>query len=286
MVFLAKLFNHARQRFHVWFVDFTVGKDIRENIPRDGLSRFGGVAYATMREYFAQKLKMKVRFGMEVSPQYWHSNAPGLEYLPHFHIMIPRLFVEESTGRILDRLKMELLDEEVIKVIWRKNVEAITGPSESTFRDLSKDKFSVKLGFTRRMFPMRHRLKYMYRGAVFDIEKYVNAGRDYYGWDREFVVWLLTTKHKRHVGYGLFSARNLSAESQFMRSIGLDYQTRMERERERRKKFCPHCGAIVESGHVEVSVNFKEAHLRGYEMLKANYEDELKREADGRYVPY
>ncbi|MDV3293728.1 MAG: hypothetical protein LYZ70_05605 [Nitrososphaerales archaeon] len=286
LILLAKMFNHAKKPFLVWRVDFTVGKDLWPRIPRDKLSRFARIGYKTMQQVFDEKLGFKARFGMEISPQYWHSSAAGLGLYPHLHSVIPRLFVDEATGK-LSTVDMLRLPIGRVKVLWRKNVEAVYGKSSSSFKSGSREMFSVRVRRYERVYPLIERLKYVYRGAIFDYEKYVNQGSDYSGWDREFVRWSLFSRHFRHIGYGLFAGLNLSAKSPFMRRIGLDYKTRMLREKERRKKWCPECGALVGGRMHDVAlVHRKEAREKGLKQLKADFLAELKREADGRYVSY
>jgi hypothetical protein len=48
----------------VWYVDFTVGGDTRNRIPRGNLSEFAKLAYQVMDEYFRKKLKYDAEFGM------------------------------------------------------------------------------------------------------------------------------------------------------------------------------------------------------------------------------
>jgi len=289
LVFLAKLFNAAKKEFRIWRVDFTVASDVWPKIPRDNLPSFARIGYETMQEYFDSFLGWKVKFGIDIAPQYWHSNNAGLGFYPHLHCVIPRLFVDAETGR-LSTTDFMWLNNARIKTIWRRRVEEAYGRSSARrgFGGRGSEMFSVRItAYDHVGPPLPERLKYVYRGIVFNYEGIVKNGMDYLKWDRDFIRWTLLSRHVRHLGFGLFAPRNLSAKSQFMRTVGLDYETRIVRSKRRRKKVCPEDGLPV-----DIPLNDKEtlvrsaARERGLKQLVSDFFAELRREADGRYVPY
>ena len=259
-LYLHLLFEHAGVKRHVWFVDFTVAGDVAKRIPRDNLSAFAKLGYAVMQEYLRKKLKYDAEFGMDIAPQFWGSEEPGKGYRPHLHAIVPRVFFDRNTMKVVDIRTNRLGSSEDLndlKRMWRSRIESVYGKSRARVKG-KYEEFSVKVKWCNEEWlprnyrkSMRHRLKYMYRGIVFDVEKHIEkkAKRqepfDYVAWDNEFIKWALTTSHKRHIGYGLMSSKGRNAGSQFMRSIGFDYGTRKERKREMRKH-CP----VVEAGVV------------------------------------
>ena len=259
-LYLHLLFERAAVTRHVWYVDFTVGGDMRKKIPRDNLPEFAKLAYQVMGEYFRKKLKFDAEFGMDIAPQFWSSGEPGKGYRPHLHTIIPRVFFDRNTLRVID-IRMNRLgsDEDLneLKRMWRSKVESVYGKSRARVKG-KYEEFSVMVKWRNEEWKprdyrksMRHRLKYMYRGIVFDLEKYMqkkaDRGEDVHvsKWDNEFVKWALMTSHKRHIGYGLMSPKGRSAGSKFMRSIQFDYGTRQDRKRAMRKR-CP----VLEVGGV------------------------------------
>lgn len=119
-----------------------------DSVPRLNLGRLRQIAFETLQEYFDQKWGFPVSFGMDAVAQYWSSSEPGTRYKPHVHCIVPRIFVEKSSGRILTDVRMKWLDEDALKRIWRRRCEAEYGRSTvKVWGFLSK--FS-KCVFTRR----------------------------------------------------------------------------------------------------------------------------------------
>jgi hypothetical protein len=258
-LYLRLLFERARVKRHVWFIDFTIGSDLRKKIPRSNLAAFAKLSYEVMQEYFRKKLRYEAEFGMDVAPQFWSSDEPGLGYKPHLHTIIPRVFFDKKSLRVLDIRTNRLgspEDLEELKRMWRSKVESVYGRSRARVKG-KYEIFDVRVKFRGEDWQpryyrksVRHRLKYMYRGIVFDVEKWFEkkARRqepiDYRVWNNEFMRWALTTSHKRHIGYGLMSSRGRDRRALFMRTIGFDYGTRQERKKAMRK----HCPATETEG--------------------------------------
>jgi hypothetical protein len=297
------LFDHSAVKRHVWYVDFTVGGDMRKKIPRNNLPEFAKLAYQVMQEYFRKKLKYDAEFGMDVAPQFWSSEEPGKGYRPHLHTIIPRVFFERNTMKVIDIRTNRLGSEEdlnELKRMWRSKVESAYGKSRARVKG-KYEEFSVKVKwrgedwkprYYRRS--MRHRLKYMYRGIVFDIEKHIDdkARRqedlDFEQWDSEFMKWALMTNHKRHIGYGLMSPKGRSARSPFMRRIGFDYGTRKERKKAMRKH-CPVveadgvCNCYIQRWYGDKVLALEESQGLGLQAVVRRYDEEALSDVQKRY---
>jgi hypothetical protein len=296
-LYLQLLFAHARVMKHVWYVDFTIGGDLQGRIPRDDPGGFARHCYGTMQEYFAAKLNgYDAEFGMDVVPQFWHSDQPGKGFHWHAHTIIPRVFIDRKTLKVLPIRMNQVADRnngdlELLKTIWRRRVEGAYGLSKAKVKG-RYGMFSVRVWFRGEEFAprgyrksLRHRLKYMYRGIVFDYEQYVErrekAGRplEYEGWNKEFVRWSLLGGHKRHIGYGLMSSRGRRADSPFMSAIGFDYGTRKERRKEMRRR-CPEqeaggvCGCFIERWDGDEVVSLHEAERLGLKTVVRDYDEE------------
>jgi hypothetical protein len=302
-LYLRLLFEHASVKRHVWYVDFTVGGDLRRHIPRENQSRFAKLGYEVMQEYFQKKLKFDAEFGMDVAPQFWSSEEPGKGYRPHLHAIIPRVFIDRRTLKVIP-IRMNRLGSEEdlndLKRMWRSKVESVYGKSRARVKG-KYEEFSVKVKWRSEDWKpryyrksMRHRLKYMYRGMVFDVEKYIEdkAERqeplDFRSWDNEFVRWALTTSHKRHIGYGLMSPKGRSRLSPFMRSIGFDYGTRQER-RKAMKKRCPVveagglCGCFIDRWYGDEMVPLDKAASLGLKGVIRRYDEEAMTDVQRKY---
>jgi hypothetical protein len=302
-LYLQLLFEHARVKRHVWYVDFTVGGDLKKKIPRDNLAEFAKLGYQVMQEYFRKKLVYDAEFGMDVAPQFWSSEEPGKGYRPHLHTIIPRVFMDRNTTRVLD-IRMNRLGSEEdlseLKRMWRSKVESVYGKSRARVKG-KYEEFSVKVmwrgedwkpRFYRRS--MRHRLKYMYRGIVFDVEKYIEKKEvrreqlDLSEWNSEFMKWALTTSHKRHIGYGLMSPKGRSARSRFMRSIGFDYGTRQERKKAMRKQ-CPVvegdgvCGCYIHRWYGDEIMPLEKAQGQGLQAVIRRFDEEALTDVQRKY---
>jgi hypothetical protein len=302
-LYLQLLFEHAGVKRHVWYVDFTVGADMRRKISRDNLPEFAKLAYEVMQEYFRKKLKYDLVFGMDIAPQFWSSEEPGKGYRPHLHSIIPRVFFERNPLKVVD-IRMNRLGSEEdlseVKRLWRSKVESVYGKSRSRVKG-KYEEFSVKVEwrnedwkprFYRRS--MRHRLKYMYRGMVFDIEKHIEGKRlrqepfVFDKWDNEFVKWALTTSHKRHIGYGLMSPKGRSGRSPFMRSIHFDYGTRQERKKAMRK-LCPAaegdgvCGCYIHRWYGDAIMPLDKSQGLGLKGVVRRYDEEALTDVQRKY---
>jgi hypothetical protein len=308
LVYLQFLFEKAKREPLVWFVDFTVAADIRKRIPRDNLSGFAKLAYQVMQEYFDKKFGFECDFGMEIVPQYWSSDEPGKGFIPHLHTIIPRVFFDRKTGDV-SPIRMELIGTyeqvENLKVMWRQKVEAAYGKSRAKVQG-KYEKFDVKTAYVvksdslvdgrykrrwnyRRS--LRHRLKYMYRGIVFDIEKALagdvlrnHVPQNPMNWDSQFVRWALISNHKRHVGYGLLSPRGRSAKSRHMIHIGLDMGTRKERLKRYRHKACPDCGSDRELDWGVPVLSKKDAFEAKAKTVSKRYDQDALSDLDRGYL--
>jgi len=287
-----RLFGAASQRMFVWTIDFTVGKDLWDKVPRGNLSRFGKIAYETMKEYFEEKWGFPAKFGMDCVVQYWHSEAPSEGWMPHVHAILPRFFLNEA-GRPVKDVRMKSLGASVIKTIWRRRVQAEYGRSRAKLEG-EYEKFDVHMKWVTREKGLDHRLRYMYRGVVMDYAKAVDKGVDYTKWNVQWARLSLLYNHKRHQSYGLLAARNLSAKSDFTKAIGLDLGTKRERDKVRRHASCPDCGGDIEPDHADdsqlVTLSRQEAVASGLPRWRSFYEDEnLKwinfERYSGRQVP-
>ncbi len=310
-LYLQFLFEHAGLKKHVWYVDFTVGSDVRKRIPWHNLSSFAGLAYEVMQEYFRKKLKYDAEFGMDIAPQFWGSEEPGEGYKPHLHAIIPRVFIERQSPKVLDIRTNRLGSEEdlsELKRMWRKKVESVYGRSRARVKG-KYEEFSVRvawkgeeefdLGPRKRRIrsyraSMRHRLKYMYRGIVFDIEKSFETKRrrmgpvDFGEWDSAFVRCALTTNHKRHIGYGLMSSKGRSKRSRYMRRIGMDFGTRQQRRKLLRKK-CPEvengkeCGCYIQRWDGDKIIPVERGVGRGLRTVVRRWEVDALTDVQRRY---
>ncbi|HYC11721.1 MAG TPA: hypothetical protein VEC02_03565 [Nitrososphaerales archaeon] len=306
LVYLQFLFERAKREPLVWFVDLTVAGDIRKRIPRDNLAEFAGLSYQVMQEHFNKKFRFECDFGMEVVPQYWSSTEPGKGFVPHLHTIIPRVFFDRKTGDV-SPIRMELLasyqELEELKAMWRQKVESVYGKSRAKVQG-KYEKFDVKVAHVVRASTysvhrrrwnyrrsMRHRLKYMYRGIVFDIEKALvgdylkgRPPQDFTKWDNEFVRWALITSHKRHVGYGLLSPKGRSAKSPHMVHIGLDVGTRKERLKRYRHKACPDCGCERELDWNVPVLSKSEALEKKVKAVYKRYDEDALSKLDREYL--
>ncbi len=291
--FLARLFEAVGQPLYVWMLDFTMGSDLWEKVPRTNLGRLRQIAFESMQEYFDHRWKFPVSFPFDAVAQFWHSAEAGNGYDPHVHSIVPRIFVEKSSGRVLTNVKMKFIDEGVMKKIWRRRVQAEYGKSRARVAG-TVEKFSCKVNYTEGLgrpnknHGLDKRMRYMYRGIARDYEVNVMSGVDYSKWDKDWVRWTLRHNHKRHQGYGLLSARNVSPKSGFMRALKLDLGTKREREHVRRHGVCPHCGGERIPVHNEDSdlkpLTRKEAFDAGLEVWRSSYDDEERKFRD--FVPY
>lgn len=273
---LYRLFSVASQRPFVWTIDFTIGKDLWDKVPRGNLSRLGKIAYESMQEYFNEKWGFPVKFGMDCVVQYWHSEAPSEGWMPHVHAIVPRFFLNEA-GRPVKDVRMKLLGASAIKRIWRRRMQAEYGKSRAKLEG-EYEKFDVRVKWVTRESGLDHRLRYMYRGVVRDYAKAIDRGVDYSGWNIESARRSLLYNHKRHQSYGLLAARNLSAKSDFMRAVNLDLGTKREREKIRRHASCPDCGGDIEPDHGDdselLTLSRQEAVASGLPRWRSFYEDE------------
>ncbi|HVB95116.1 MAG TPA: hypothetical protein VND41_00760 [Nitrososphaerales archaeon] len=302
-LYLHLLFEHAGVKRHVWYVDFTVASDMRRKIPRDNLSSFAKLSYETMKEYFSWKLKYEADFGMDVAPQFWSSDSPGAGYRPHLHTIIPRVFFDRKRLRVID-IRMNQLgsvaDLEKLKQLWRAKVESAYWRSRAKVKG-KYEEFSVKVKWRNEDWKpryyrrsMRHRLKYMYRGIVFDVEKHIakkamsQEPMGWQNWNNEFMRWALTASHKRHIGYGLMSSPSRSRRSVFMRTIGFDYGTRQERKKAMRKE-CPEpdgegvCGCYIHRWYGDKVMPLEKAQGLGLRAVVRRFDEEALTDVQRKY---
>ena len=280
--------------------------------PRLGLAEFAELSYLVTWNYFNEKLgltdasgeSVDIEIGFDASPQYWHSRMPASGWVPHIHAVVPRLFFEKDSGKLLN-LRLEHIDKDVLQMMWRSAVEARYGESKARFGG-GYEKFSLWMKYTKTQRGLDKRLRYAYRGIEFDFNKEILGGSDYayrgvasdvylgivepshewLVWQADFVRDALTLRHKRHVGYGLFSGKNMSAESKYMQTLKLDFGTKKERDKLRRVRLCPHCGDMLEKDYDAPLMDRSEAVAKGYEHLKRKNGDEMRKWRDMGYVPY
>ena len=276
---LRNLFAAAKVPLYTWAVDFTEAADVWPRIRQHELSVLGGLAYETMKEYFAKLWPMPVRFGMNIYAQAWHSEDPGKGWYPHVHSIIPRLFYRDNYSLV--RSDMQWLNHEKIKLIWRRKVEDRWGKSRGGFKH-RQDMFSVRVqvkyedevAHNKHRRGVKHRLRYMGRGFAIDFTKHVNSGLPYDHWDKKYVgQMLIGNGHKRSQSYGILSARSLATGSPFLKYWALKLWTKRERMRARRWRPCP----IHPEGHLvldfasEVEFTRKEAFDAGFSQMRPNF---------------
>jgi len=289
---LQRLFAAWGEPYHLWQITFTVGKDMREKIPRNNLARLNQIGYQSLNEYFDGRWKFPVKFFYDGTAQFWSSEHPESGFLPHIHASVPRLFVEAKTGRLLRNVnKMKYIEEDSIKRIWRKRVEAEYGKSKAFFASKVTQKteyeyFSVTIDYQaarKGVWPEKefdHWFRYQYRGVSYDFEKRLFGGvsdENVAKWDRAWAQWCLSAVHKRHQGYGLFAPNNFKASGKLMQQLGLDLGTKRERGALRGRKRCAVCGGYC-SGDSEVELlTLKDAAERGIPLWRNRHHDESKK---------
>jgi hypothetical protein len=133
---------------------------------------------------------------------------------------------------------------------------------------------------------MRHRLKYMYRGIVFDLEKALNNGGNVSEWNSEFVRWALLSNHKRHLGYGLLSAKGRSPKSVYMQRIGADFGTRGQRLKLYRRKNNPECESQRLRNYDRVAVRLEDAlaGTRSFRTVIRRYDEDALSKEDREFL--
>jgi hypothetical protein len=317
MVFvMERIMEAVRVPFYVFTLDFTIASDLWLKVRRDRLSALGRLAYHATRRYFSEKWGFPVEIAFDCSVQYWHSGSPkdseddsgknpGDGYFPHVHAEVPRVFIERDTGRLVRGgrrgLQMKYIDESEIKKTWRFAVEQAYGRSSAVVAG-GTEKFVVHTSYIKwRGHPrvgkgLDKRLRYAYRGTPKDVEEWIarNGLESEAGlvkdWDKEWMRWMLTLNHKRHQGYGLLAARNVSEKSAFMRHLCLKLGTRAERRRIRRHIGCPECAAVGLSSDTSVrfgderELSYSDAKASGFKVWGVPYEDEDRKWKD--FVPY
>jgi hypothetical protein len=285
---LNAIFDALKQPFHIWTIDFTVGRDLWESIyAAGGMKKLRQVAFETLCEYWEGVWRFPVDFPLDVSAQWWSSRSPGSGPRPHLHCQVPRIFVEKSTGRILRDVHVKFIDEDKLKRIWRRCVEEAWKPSESVSQG-KYEKFSVKINYltgvgARFKRGLDKRLRYAYRRASQDYELFTVNREDWMipasKWDRKYVIRSLTDPIRRRQGFGLFAGRSFSPGGAFMRSIGLDLGRRNDRDKVRRHLSCPECGAPLLRGSEagDVVLSEAEAKAAGVPLWRSSIGDEIRK---------
>lgn len=275
MVFvMERVLDAAGMPFQVWGVDFTLGSDLWAKVPRDRLYRLAGIAYRATRRTLSQVFGFPVEIFFDASPQSWHSGdrvskwetlpeekqkTPFDGFYPHVHANVPRLFWDKRSGRLLTNrgrfgsLKLKYIPHDLLKENWRYAVEKAYGKSRALVA-ASERYFDVHLSYvTWRGHPrvnkgLDKRLRYCYRGPQKDVQEVLEQQLTPKGlmewdkpWSKDWMVWLLMHRQKRHQGYGLASGSYLKKGSLFMRALGLSLGTRNERDKERHRNHCPFC---------------------------------------------
>ena len=225
-------------RVNLASVDFTLAPEAQAMVKMQDLAKLRKMCWEVLKEvygvYDEYGNERRLIAGVGVS-QYWHSRNPFKGFFPHFHMTVLDVFYdrkEGSFGRVNLYLEPERL--QLLKDLWRNSFEARYGRTTAKL-------FDVRYRYSHGQGRLNHRLTYSFRRVVIDCyKKTLKTGPKV----KVDVAWmqqmLLPPKNWKAIQW--FGYLSDGVKASFLKKLGIGFEKKSVRDREKRKVKCNICG--------------------------------------------
>jgi len=287
---LFDIYSKIHRRMKYVAFEFTVARDLWGRIDDKCLSELRGEVVAVLNEVIGGGGRYLL--GGVLSAHYWHSSNPFGGWYPHFHGLLLDLVFDRVTKSFVPISAFVGREQlATIRKRWRERLVRVLG--ETSAKDVDV-RFHYSVGYGH----LRHRTSYMFRSAAYDILKYVKVAAvpedADSSWIRRAFVRPKKGKHVLYFGWFTQSVRQRYSWRLFgLKKCPSEYcgheahdgrckvilqlgrclckgtraiPSKGERERERKRVYCPSCGLVMED--TMESYSFDEIQSMGGMILK------------------
>lgn len=238
-----RAYAKAGYKFHALDFEFTVPQPLWNRITVDDFKEFRATGFKVLREVLGAGGKK--RLAAIGANHWWHSSAPLKGWYPHLHFTVLDIVFDEETG-LAEKIPYWLEEKTIstIRALWKERVQ-----ERYCYRDDSE--WNIHYGYIKSFGALTHRLRYQYRGPIFDLYKSFVRGElrnvkpeDHAVWVHRMISLGGMKKVKTVQRYGWFSDNSLA---KFMKKLGVEnFQCRSKRIKEGRKIYCArHPGSLL-----------------------------------------
>jgi len=232
---IAKIYSRFRMPIAFVTGELTFPPEIQDRLAGDAENMVSTMALRFIKEVFSDGGRYQL--AGEISVHHWRSKTPFSGQFIHVHFTLLNLSLLKAERRfvknyLVAHMKPERLAE--VRRTWTRIVNEEFGTGfEETFSHFYHSK---GLGH------LRHRLEYSFRLPIHDVYRVVAHEVDPSDIDPDWVRKMLDRNGSKAKRVRWFGWLQESCRREAFAILEVEYRTKAQRDKERKKVYCPRCG--------------------------------------------
>jgi hypothetical protein len=214
--------------------EFTFPSDCQDSITEKDFNAISRMALRVIEQTFSDGGRYQL--AGEISIHHWSSSNPFRGQFVHVHFTVLNLSLLKAEGRFVKNVLVSYLSPARLKGMrecWTKWLNETFG---TDYKDTD-----IHYHYSKGLGRLRHRLSYSFRLPIYDVYRVVTQAVTPIEVDSAWVKRMLVRNGSKAKRVRWFGWLQESRRREAFALLDVEYQTKAQRDKERKKVICPTC---------------------------------------------